>query len=85
MLVIILTVVTQGFTVPAENKGGFSKSLLTVNDGVFQAIGVISFGKSLENSITSFTFTDLITIAFVCRKFSHHSFQITRTRPNYTP
>lgn len=73
MLVIILTVVTQGFTVPAENKGGFSKSLLTVNDGVFQAIGVISFGKSLENSITSFTFTDLITIAFVCRKFSHYS------------
>jgi sodium-coupled neutral amino acid transporter 11 len=43
MLVIILTVATQGFRVPPENKGGFSKSLLTVNDGVFQAIGVISF------------------------------------------
>ncbi|KAG0643852.1 transmembrane amino acid transporter protein-domain-containing protein [Tuber brumale] len=43
MLVIILTVVTQGFRVPPENKGSFSKSLLTVNDGVFQAIGVISF------------------------------------------
>jgi len=52
MLVIILTVVTQGFTVPAENKGSFSKPLLTVNEGVFQAIGVISFGKYLENSIT---------------------------------
>ncbi|RPA95589.1 hypothetical protein L873DRAFT_1774298 [Choiromyces venosus 120613-1] len=43
MLVIILTVITQGFRVPAENKGGFSKSLLTINDGIFQAIGVISF------------------------------------------
>jgi sodium-coupled neutral amino acid transporter 11 len=44
MLVILFTVVTQGFSVPPESRGTFDTSLLTINGGVFQAIGVISFG-----------------------------------------
>ncbi|KAG9243990.1 amino acid transporter-like protein [Calycina marina] len=43
MTVILLTVVTQGFLVPAESRGTFSTPLWTINGGVFQAIGVISF------------------------------------------
>ncbi|RDL38057.1 Transmembrane amino acid transporter [Venustampulla echinocandica] len=43
MMVILFTVVTQGFMVPKESKGSFSTPLLTINDGIFQAIGVISF------------------------------------------
>lgn len=46
MLVILVAVVTQGFRVPSSDKGGFNTPLLTLNDGVFQAIGVISFGLS---------------------------------------
>jgi solute carrier family 38 (sodium-coupled neutral amino acid transporter), member 11 len=42
MLVIIVAVVTQGFRVPAEDKGPIRGSLL-INGGIFQAIGVISF------------------------------------------
>lgn len=45
MLVIVVTVVIQGFFVPSESKGSFSTPLLTVNGGIFQAIGVISFGE----------------------------------------
>ncbi|CAK7209314.1 hypothetical protein SCUCBS95973_000397 [Sporothrix curviconia] len=43
MIVIIVTVVVQGAMVPAEERGSFSRPLLTVNSGIFQAIGVISF------------------------------------------
>jgi sodium-coupled neutral amino acid transporter 11 len=43
-VVILFTVVTQGFFVPKESRGTFDTSLLTLNNGVFQAIGVISFG-----------------------------------------
>lgn len=43
MLVILIAVVTQGFRVPSSDKGSFSTPLLTLNDGVFQAVGVISF------------------------------------------
>ncbi|CAK7209337.1 hypothetical protein SBRCBS47491_000409 [Sporothrix bragantina] len=43
MIVIIVTVVVQGAMVPAEERGSFSWPLLTVNSGIFQAIGVISF------------------------------------------
>jgi len=43
MMVILFTVVTQGFFVPAESRGTFSTPLWTINSGVFQAIGVISF------------------------------------------
>ncbi|KAK6600800.1 transmembrane amino acid transporter [Botrytis cinerea] len=43
MMIILFTVVTQGFMVPKEDRGEFTTSLLTINDGIFQAIGVISF------------------------------------------
>jgi sodium-coupled neutral amino acid transporter 11 len=42
MLIIVLTVLIQGPMAPAESKGPVKGSLL-INDGVFQAIGVISF------------------------------------------
>ncbi|KAJ2968611.1 hypothetical protein NQ176_g9092 [Zarea fungicola] len=43
MVVIVVTVVVQGLLVPSEARGEFSLPLLTVNTGIFQAIGVISF------------------------------------------
>ncbi|CCX33066.1 transmembrane amino acid transporter [Pyronema domesticum] len=43
MLIIVFTVVTQGFSVPKEDRGEFTFELLTINTGFFQAIGVISF------------------------------------------
>lgn len=45
MFVIVVAVITQGFRVPSESRGEV-KSLLFVNSGFFQAVGVISFGKS---------------------------------------
>lgn len=45
MVVIVTTVLIQGLLVPSEAKGEFNLPLLTVNTGIFQAIGVISFGK----------------------------------------
>lgn len=42
MLIIVITVITQGPRVPAEMRGPIRGSLL-INSGVFQAIGVISF------------------------------------------
>lgn len=47
MTVIVFTVLVQGALVPREDRGSFDKSLLLVNDGIFQAIGVISFGTSI--------------------------------------
>ena len=44
MAVIIITVITQGVRVPSELRGGLKGSLF-VKEGVFQAIGVISFGR----------------------------------------
>lgn len=46
MGVIVITVVVQGILTPREQRGSFDKSLLVINDGIFQAIGVISFGMS---------------------------------------
>ncbi|KAI3394278.1 hypothetical protein diail_2925 [Diaporthe ilicicola] len=43
MTVILLTVLIQGLLVPSEDRGSFSTPLLTVNSGILQAIGVISF------------------------------------------
>lgn len=43
MIVIVVTVLVQGLLVPADARGSFSMPLLTVNGGIFQAIGVISF------------------------------------------
>ena len=64
MLVIIVTVVTQGFVVDPDLRGNL-RGLLFVNNGVFQAVGVISFGMAChalqENQLTS--------SAFVC----HHN------------
>ena len=45
MAVIIITVVIQGVLVPSENRGTISKEHIFINSGIFQAIGVISFGK----------------------------------------
>jgi sodium-coupled neutral amino acid transporter 11 len=42
MLVIVVAVITQGFRVPSESRGEV-KSLLFINSGFFQAVGVISF------------------------------------------
>ncbi|KAK2763997.1 hypothetical protein FQN54_009616 [Arachnomyces sp. PD_36] len=42
MVVIVITVITQGFRVPDDSRGDIKGSLL-VNDGFFQAVGVISF------------------------------------------
>ncbi|KIV99248.1 uncharacterized protein PV09_09020 [Verruconis gallopava] len=42
MLVILITIITQGYRVPPESRGQLKGSLL-INSGLFQAIGVISF------------------------------------------
>lgn len=42
MSVIIVTVITQAFRVPAESKGQLRGSLI-IHSGIFEAIGVISF------------------------------------------
>ncbi|KAB8200279.1 transmembrane amino acid transporter protein-domain-containing protein [Aspergillus parasiticus] len=42
MVVILVAVLTQGFRVPSESRGEV-RSLLFVNSGFFQAVGVISF------------------------------------------
>lgn len=44
MGVIVVTVLVQGALTPKEERGSFTLNLLTVNSGVFEAIGVISFG-----------------------------------------
>lgn len=44
MIIIVITVVTQGFRVPSEARGEI-KSHLLYNTGFFQAVGVISFGE----------------------------------------
>ncbi|KAG9196891.1 hypothetical protein G6514_003187 [Epicoccum nigrum] len=42
MIIIIITVVTQSFRVPAESRGQLRGHLI-INEGIFEAIGVISF------------------------------------------
>lgn len=44
MIIIVVTVITQGFRVPPEARGEI-KSHLIYNTGFFQAVGVISFGE----------------------------------------
>lgn len=44
MGVICVTVVVQGALAPDADRGEFTPQLLTINTGIFQAIGVISFG-----------------------------------------
>ncbi|TDZ32782.1 Vacuolar amino acid transporter 2 [Colletotrichum spinosum] len=43
MGVIVFTVVFQGALTPKSERGSFSPALLTVNGGILEAIGVISF------------------------------------------
>ncbi|KAI1754728.1 transmembrane amino acid transporter family protein [Xylaria castorea] len=43
MGIIVSTVVIQGALTPLEERGSFTTPLLTINDGIFQAVGVISF------------------------------------------
>ena len=51
MLIIVITVITQGARVDSEYKGDLRGSLL-VRNGVFQAIGVISFGNEFHDRFT---------------------------------
>lgn len=44
MLVILITVISQSVRLSPQEKGDISNSLF-INSGVFQAIGVISFGQ----------------------------------------
>ena len=44
MLIIIVTIITQGGRVAADLRGELG-GFFFVRSGVFQAIGVISFGK----------------------------------------
>ncbi|KAI1167213.1 transmembrane amino acid transporter family protein [Nemania serpens] len=43
MTIIISTVVIQGALTPLAERGSFTTPLLTINGGIFQAVGVISF------------------------------------------
>jgi hypothetical protein len=46
MAVIVVTVLVQGLMVPREERGDLRDwRLLVLNEGIFQAIGVISFGE----------------------------------------
>lgn len=44
MTIIVLTVLIQGVMVPSELRGKLDANHLFINDGIFQAVGVISFG-----------------------------------------
>jgi len=44
MTIIVFTVLIQGVMVPSELRGTIDTSHLFINDGIFQAVGVISFG-----------------------------------------
>ncbi|KAL8938104.1 MAG: hypothetical protein Q9216_004077 [Gyalolechia sp. 2 TL-2023] len=44
MLVILIAVITQGPRIPSELRGA-TKGSLVIESGLFQAIGVISFGQ----------------------------------------
>ena len=48
MIVIIVTIIVQGGKVPLEDRGDLKGSLF-IRNGVFQAIGVISFGEAIES------------------------------------
>lgn len=59
MLVIIITVLTQGARVDSELKGSVVGSL-GIKGGIFQAIGVISFG--MPNFLSQSVFHTLMTL-----------------------
>jgi hypothetical protein len=71
MLVIVVTVITQGPRVPADMRGPIKSSLI-INDGVFQAIGVISFGQYQPHVINCITRPNLynsICLSYVALSF----------------
>ncbi|KUI57682.1 Vacuolar amino acid transporter 2 [Cytospora mali] len=43
MVIILITVLIQGIMTPSADRGSFTTPTLTINTGIFQAIGVISF------------------------------------------
>ena len=49
MLVIIVTVITQGARVDSAQRGALGGSLV-IKSGIFQAIGVFSFGSAPSDS-----------------------------------
>ncbi|KAI5928012.1 transmembrane amino acid transporter family protein [Camillea tinctor] len=80
MVIILVTVVVQSALTPKEERGSFTTPLLTVNEGIFQAIGVISFGTCFLLSVVPISYRvakkkkrdqpnllTTITIAFVCQ------------------
>lgn len=73
MAVILITVLVQGGLAPAADRGTLASwNLLIINDGIFQAIGVISFGLSFLSLLPSAPFYHPVTNmspAFVC----HHN------------
>jgi len=67
MIIIIVTVVTNGPTVDQGCRGS-TKGMLFVNDGFFQAVGVISFGRQHQSS-----FGKLLTSASICVPSQFHA------------
>ncbi|KAG2188768.1 hypothetical protein INT44_003907 [Umbelopsis vinacea] len=87
IFVIIITVLIEGPKMPAEIRGAPIDPLNFINNEVFQAIGVISFGNILNNfpqdnfliniarlafGLNMFTTVPLET--FVCREVMEHFF-----------
>lgn len=69
MLVILITVLSQGPLVDSDLRGDL-KGLLFINDGFFQAVGVISFGSfSCPSRPSTLPHSLTIFLAFVC----HHN------------
>ena len=50
MFIIVISVITQGARLPPDVKGPIRGSLF-INSGIFQAIGVISFGMTYFLSV----------------------------------
>ncbi|CCU78231.1 amino acid transporter [Blumeria hordei DH14] len=69
MVIILITVISQGFLVPTESRDTPSASLLTFQSSILQAIGVISFGQSLLFHNWNACNIAYVSTAFVC----HHN------------
>jgi hypothetical protein len=68
MVVIIITVITQGIRVPSDLKGKLGGSLIA-NSGFFQAVGVISFGESFSESFSALFQTNKLTSVSICLSY----------------
>lgn len=70
MGIIVFTVLVQGMMVPPESRGVLKDwNMLIINDGIFQAIGVISFGMFCHSTPLHYLHSVLTPTAFVC----HHN------------